>query len=110
MLCGRAFSFSGSLERSLIWARSNYRIDVLTRTDGERERGREGERERGREGVTCCKSTSPIVAGLKILESLGGHFMIMFLYMSEYLKRRNISDDASMATTMGALKSGASTA
>jgi hypothetical protein len=36
--------------------------------------------------------------------------MIMFLYMSEYLKRRNISDDASMATTMGALKSGASTA
>jgi hypothetical protein len=59
---------------------------------------------------TCCKSTSPIVAGLKIFDNFGGHFIIMFLYKSEYLNRRKICDDASMATTIGAWNSGASTA
>lgn len=36
--------------------------------------------------------------------------MIMFLYTSEYLKRMNTGNDASIATTIGAAKLGASTA
>lgn len=44
------------------------------------------------------------------MERLGGHFKIMFLYASEYLKRGKIGKDASIATTIGAWKSGASTA
>jgi hypothetical protein len=59
---------------------------------------------------TSCKSTSPAVSGLRILDSAGGHFKIMFLYKSEYLKRMKMGDEASIATTIGALKSGASTA
>lgn len=62
------------------------------------------------ERYTCCRSTSPAVAGLMILEMLGGHFTIMFLYRSEYLKRTKMGSDASMASRIGALKSGASTA
>lgn len=45
-----------------------------------------------------------------ILDSFGGQFMIMFLYKSEYLKRMKTGNDASIATTIGAAKSGASTA
>lgn len=63
-----------------------------------------------REGHTCCRSTSPAVDGLIILDSFGGHFRIMFLYRSEYLKRTKTGSDASIATRIGALKSGASTA
>lgn len=63
-----------------------------------------------RERHTCCRSTIPAVDGLIILDSFGGHFRIMFLYRSEYLNRMKTGSDASMATTIGALKSGASTA
>lgn len=45
-----------------------------------------------------------------ILDNFGGHFKIMFLNKSEYLKRRKTGIDASMARRIGALKSGASTA
>ncbi len=64
--------------------------------------------ERGEQ--TWFRSTSPAVNGLRILESFGGHFRIKFLYRSEYLKKTKTGSDASMATTIGAWKSGASTA
>jgi hypothetical protein len=55
-------------------------------------------------------STRPLVAGLRILDSFGGQFMIMFLYISECLKRTNTGREASIASIMGALKPGASIA
>ena len=45
-----------------------------------------------------------------ILDNLGGHFSIMFLNKSEYLNITKAGDDASIAITMGAWKSGSSTA
>ena len=59
---------------------------------------------------TSCKSTSPAVDGLMIFDNFGGQCMIMFLYTSEYLKRMKTGNDASIATTIGAAKLGASTA
>jgi hypothetical protein len=52
-------------------------------------------------------STSPLVAGLIFLDSSGGQFIIMFLYISECLKRTKTGREASMASMMGASKPGA---
>jgi hypothetical protein len=51
---------------------------------------------------TCCKSTSPEVAGLMILDNFGGQFIIDPFKSDECLKPMKTGRDESMAFTIGA--------
>jgi hypothetical protein len=66
--------------------------------------------ERREVGQTCCKSTSPAVSGLIILDNAGGQFSIMFLNRLEYWKKEKTGNDASIAARIGAWKPGVSSA
>jgi hypothetical protein len=51
---------------------------------------------------TSCKSTSPEVAGLMILERLGGQFVMAAFRSDECLKPTKIGKDESIALMIGA--------